>query len=91
MAFRFSGNVTCSAYALPQLDTIDNETGGIDKDSVLNLVVFGVKLESFSLTCDILKFPLCVDKQDLEAHLELMDDVVIDLLHAKWNTFIKFR
>ncbi|KAI9554266.1 putative transient receptor potential cation channel subfamily V member 6 [Daphnia sinensis] len=63
------GNVTCSAYALPQLDTIDSVTGGIDKDSVLNLVVFG----------------------DLEAHLELMDDVVIDLLHAKWNTFIKFR
>nr|CAH0100413.1 unnamed protein product [Daphnia galeata] len=62
-------NVTCSAYALPQLDTIDSATGGIDKDSVLNLVVFG----------------------DSEAHLELMDDVVIDLLHAKWNTFIKFR
>lgn len=50
----FSGNVTCSAYALPQLDTIDNATGGIDKDSVLNLVVFGVILESFLLfTCEI--------------------------------------
>lgn len=36
------GNVTCGAYALPQLDTIDTVTGGIDKDSVLNLVVFGV-------------------------------------------------
>lgn len=29
--------------------------------------------------------------QDSEGHLELMDDVVIDLLNAKWNTFIKFR
>ena len=29
--------------------------------------------------------------QDKEEHLELMDDVVIDLLNAKWNTFIKFR
>ena len=38
----FLANVTCSAYALPQLDTIDSATGGIDKDSVLNLVVFGV-------------------------------------------------
>jgi hypothetical protein len=37
-----TGNVTCGAYALPQLDTIDPATGGIDKDSVLNLVVFGV-------------------------------------------------
>ena len=29
--------------------------------------------------------------KDSELHLELMDDVVIDLLNAKWNTFIKFR
>ncbi len=28
---------------------------------------------------------------ELEAHLELLDDVVIDLLHAKWNTFVKFK
>ena len=37
------GNVTCCAYILPQLDTIDTKTGGIDKDSTLNVVVFGVK------------------------------------------------
>ena len=29
--------------------------------------------------------------QETEAHLELMENVVIDLLNAKWNTFIKFR
>ena len=38
--------MTCGAYALPQLDTIDPTTGGIDKDSVLNLVVFGVNLRN---------------------------------------------
>lgn len=27
--------------------------------------------------------------QDKDEHLELMDGVVIDLLNAKWNTFIK--
>lgn len=37
-----AGNVTCGAYALNQLDSIDTVTGDIDKDSVLNLVVFGV-------------------------------------------------
>ena len=54
---------------MKQLDTIDTTTGGIDKNSVLNLIVFG----------------------DLDGHLELMDDVVIDLLNAKWNTFVKFK
>lgn len=27
--------------------------------------------------------------QDKDEHLELMDGVVIDLLNAKWNTFVK--
>ena len=36
------GTVTCAAYALPQIDTIDTKTGEIDSNSALNLVVFGV-------------------------------------------------
>ncbi|KAK7582313.1 hypothetical protein V9T40_013758 [Parthenolecanium corni] len=63
------GSITCAAYPLTQIDTIDNKSGQISKTSALNLVVFG----------------------DKDEHLELMDGVLIDLLNAKWNTFVKFR
>uniref|UniRef100_A0A0A9VZJ0 Transient receptor potential cation channel subfamily V member 6 n=2 Tax=Lygus hesperus TaxID=30085 RepID=A0A0A9VZJ0_LYGHE len=63
------GSITCAAYPLSQIDTIDIKTGNISKNSALNLVVFGEKDE----------------------HLELMDGVLIDLLHAKWNAFVKNR
>ncbi|XP_014253746.1 transient receptor potential cation channel subfamily V member 6 [Cimex lectularius] len=63
------GSITCAAYPLSQIDTIDIETGNISKNSALNLVVFGEKDE----------------------HLELMDGVLIDLLNAKWNAFVKNR
>ncbi|XP_029680490.1 transient receptor potential cation channel subfamily V member 5 [Formica exsecta] len=63
------GSITCAAYPLSQIDTIDVNTGTINNNSALNLVVFGEKDE----------------------HLELMDGVLIDLLNAKWNTFVKFR
>ncbi|XP_049822636.1 transient receptor potential cation channel subfamily V member 2 [Aethina tumida] len=63
------GSITCAAYPLSQIDTIDLETGHISKTSALNLVVFG----------------------DKDEHLELMDGVLIDLLNAKWNTFVKFK
>uniref|UniRef100_T1GA49 Uncharacterized protein n=1 Tax=Megaselia scalaris TaxID=36166 RepID=T1GA49_MEGSC len=36
------GSITCAAYPLSQIDTIDFESGNISKDSALNLVVFGV-------------------------------------------------
>lgn len=39
------GSITCAAYPLEQLDTIDIKTGNISKDSTLNLVVFGVRIE----------------------------------------------
>jgi hypothetical protein len=29
--------------------------------------------------------------QDLDEHLDLMEGMLVDLLHAKWNTFVKFR
>ncbi|XP_044592870.1 transient receptor potential cation channel subfamily V member 5 isoform X1 [Cotesia glomerata] len=63
------GSITCAAYPLGQVDTIDVNTGTINNNSALNLVVFGEKDE----------------------HLELMDGVLVDLLNAKWNTFIKSR
>lgn len=36
------GSITCAAYPLSKIDSIDVETGNINKDSVLNFVVFGV-------------------------------------------------
>jgi len=38
-----AGSITCAAYPLEQIDTIDIETGNISKNSALNLVVFGVR------------------------------------------------
>ncbi|CRK93055.1 CLUMA_CG006509, isoform A [Clunio marinus] len=43
------GSITCAAYPLEQLDTIDTKTGNISKDSTLNLVVFGDKDEHLDL------------------------------------------
>ncbi|KAG5682668.1 hypothetical protein PVAND_012006 [Polypedilum vanderplanki] len=43
------GSITCAAYPLEQLDTINTKTGNINKDSVLNLVVFGDKDEHLDL------------------------------------------
>ncbi|XP_014468135.1 PREDICTED: transient receptor potential cation channel subfamily V member 5 isoform X1 [Dinoponera quadriceps] len=63
------GSITCAAYPLSQIDTIDNTTGAINKNSALNLVVFG----------------------DKDEHLELLEGTLVDLLNAKWNTFVKFR
>ncbi|CAG9853902.1 unnamed protein product [Phyllotreta striolata] len=63
------GSITCAAYPLSQIDTIDVETGNICKISALNLVVFG----------------------DKDEHLALLDGLLIDLLNAKWNTFVKFK
>jgi len=63
------GSVACAAYPLTKLDTIDTETGGIQKESALNLIVFGEKVQ----------------------HLDLLEGPVIDLLQAKWHTYVKFR
>lgn len=43
----FPGSITCAAYPLSQIDTIDIETGKISKNSALNLVVFGVSCIQF--------------------------------------------
>ncbi|KAI9588044.1 transient receptor potential cation channel subfamily V member 5 [Glossina fuscipes] len=43
------GSITCAAYPLSKIDTIDEKTGNINKDSALNFVVFGDKLEHLEL------------------------------------------
>lgn len=48
------GSITCAAYPLSQIDTIDVETGNISKDSALNLVVFGDKDEHLELLDGVL-------------------------------------
>lgn len=48
------GSITCAAYPLSQIDTIDVETGNISKDSALNLVVFGDKDEHLELMDGVL-------------------------------------
>lgn len=48
------GSITCAAYPLNQIDTIDVETGNISKDSALNLVVFGDKDEHLELLDGVL-------------------------------------
>ena len=37
------GNVTCSAYPIEQLDSINSSTGELNTVSALNLIVFGVR------------------------------------------------
>ncbi|KAK9869474.1 hypothetical protein WA026_003229 [Henosepilachna vigintioctopunctata] len=48
------GSITCAAYPLSQIDTIDVETGKISKMSALNLVVFGDKDEHLELLDGVL-------------------------------------
>lgn len=44
--YTFTGSITCAAYPLSQIDTIDTKNGQISKTSVLNSVVFGVSIIS---------------------------------------------
>ncbi|CAB0003333.1 unnamed protein product [Nesidiocoris tenuis] len=82
-------SITCAAYPLSQIDTIDIETGNISKNSALNLVVFGIN----SVVGITLSNFYCIYtfRQEKDEHLELMDGVLVDLLHAKWNAFVKNR
>jgi len=50
------GSITCAAYPLSQIDTIDVNTGEINKNSALNLVVFGVSEHSLSLWVDEINY-----------------------------------
>lgn len=86
------GSITCAAYPLEQIDTIDLKTGNINKDSALNLVVFGVSLKDVSVykpnqvSCLFHHF-----LKDKDEHLDLLEGVLIDLLKTKWNTFVKAK
>lgn len=83
------GSITCAAYPLSQVDTIDVTTGSISHNNALNLVVFGVS-QQVSLSLSLLLFIFFI-LQEKDEHLELMDGMLIDLLNAKWNTFVKSR
>ncbi|XP_068237254.1 transient receptor potential cation channel subfamily V member 5 [Palaemon carinicauda] len=63
------GNITCAAYPLEDLDTINTETGETQTKSALNLIAYGNK----------------------EAHLDLMEGPIVDLLKTKWEAFVKNR
>ena len=47
------GNVTCSAYPIEQLDSINSSTGELNTVSALNLIVFGVRV-SWCGTADVI-------------------------------------
>ena len=46
ICYKIPGNVTCSAYPIAQLDSIDSKTGELNTVSALNLIVFGVSFET---------------------------------------------
>ncbi|GFV98698.1 transient receptor potential cation channel subfamily V member 5 [Trichonephila clavipes] len=48
------GNITCAAYPLDDVDTIDSNTGEINKLSVLNLVVYGEKIDHLDMLSGLL-------------------------------------
>ena len=46
VSYEIPGNVTCSAYPIAQLDSIDSKTGELNTVSALNLIVFGVSFKA---------------------------------------------
>jgi hypothetical protein len=47
------------------------------------------ELGLFLISCQIILQSMFAF-QDKDEHLQLMDGVLVDLLNAKWNTFVKF-
>ena len=47
VSYEIPGNVTCSAYPIAQLDSIDSKTGELNTVSALNLIVFGVSAKIY--------------------------------------------
>lgn len=62
------GSITCAAYPLSQVDTIDVTTGTISHNSALNLVVFGVSLHFLFLVVAHLPFTSVLLPSLLEAY-----------------------
>ncbi|KAG8202146.1 hypothetical protein JTE90_010505 [Oedothorax gibbosus] len=48
------GNITCAAYPLDDIDTINSKTGEINKLSVLNLVVYGERIDHLDMLSGLL-------------------------------------
>ena len=76
------GNVTCSAYPLEYLDTIHSDTGELQTKSALNLVISQLLRDLYFY------FDKIVFGPHLE-HLDLIEYVIVDLLKAKWNSYIR--
>ena len=76
----------CAAYPLTVVDTIDVYTGELNERSALNMIVFGVSLSWYLL----LVWGL-FNLQRKEAHLDMIEGVVVDCLRAKWKAFIQAR
>ncbi|PBC29938.1 Transient receptor potential cation channel subfamily V member [Apis cerana cerana] len=74
------GSITCAAYPLSQVDTIDVDTGSISHNSALNLVVFGEKDEHLELMDGILVDLLNAKWNNLTEECRLMH---LDTLSTK--------
>ena len=72
------GDIVCKAYPLADIDTIREQDGSINGNSVLTNVVYGVCLNLF---CQIKNF------QDKPEHLELFEGLLDELLVQKWESF----
>ena len=106
-----AGNITCAAYPLPGLDSIDMQSGKIDRNSALNLIAFGVghsrpmiRRCCHRIALCVLNLSTCIPytwcppvtvwclwSQENMDHLDMLDGVIIDLLVAKWNAFVKLK
>ena len=69
MLFFYLNKASSIAYPLAKIDTINEESGNLNENSALYLVVYG----------------------ESEAHLEMLDGLLEDLLDAKWEAFAKRR
>ena len=90
------GNVVCSTYPLAKIDTIDQETGKLNQDSALALVVYGVRFQ-IKIGSRVLPdkdrelHKLRTFLQRTVRHLDLLDNLMEDILEQKWQAFAKNR
>ena len=76
-----TGNVTCSAYPIEQLDSINSKTGDLNEVSALNLIVFGVR---FSKHCLDIKYTCGRNNRFLSTLINFK--LYLFYVRTKWNT-----
>ena len=102
VSYTIPGNVTCSAYPIAQLDSIDSKTGELNTVSALNLIVFGVSVKThrnYNPYHFQEKDEYCIDSflihkyffQSKVEHLDLIEGIIVDILKTKWKSFISRR